>query len=241
MLKHVDSLVEEISKIYHLNYKDAEIYLSKARNLINYPGIGFAIAYCWFYSVPQRWIVVEDKVFSLARYTENFNLNRLLSLSNKDLASILKPMRFYNSIAVQFKNFIRVIELLGSWESFFDRLCKKEIIDLFIELRKFRNIRITFKNLSAMKSFICKNDNFIILDTHVGRFLGLNKYEIVKYNTNSQKFEELMRYTNYITNLLRKNISKISAIKWSLSIWFYKSKIPANRLLNFRKIKHYSD
>jgi hypothetical protein len=231
--KSLENLTKVISKIYHETGRDAELYLFKARKLQKLFGSGFAISYCWFYSVPQRWTQVEPKILRFAEETEYFDLDTILSRPLRELVNILKPMIFRNVIACQFKNFCRVIkDKYSTWDCFADALKEKHIFDLFNQLRTHQSIRLTFKNLSAMKVFVARDDNLIILDRHVARVLGILEYKNL-YVQNRKCFEMLLSLANKITKRLERELCDISMAKWSLAIWFKEAKICGNKLLPF--------
>jgi len=113
-------------------------------------------------------------------------------------------MIFRNVIACQFKNFCRVIkDKYSTWDCFADALKEKHIFDLFNQLRTHQSIRLTFKNLSAMKVFVARDDNLIILDRHVARVLGILEYKNL-YVQNRKCFEMLLSLANKITKKTRK-------------------------------------
>jgi endonuclease III-like uncharacterized protein len=76
-------------------------------------GSGPAIAYCWFYSVPQRWTQVEPKILEAMKKTNYFDLNTMLVMSEESLAVMLKPIIFYNNIAQQLKRFCEAINRIN--------------------------------------------------------------------------------------------------------------------------------
>ena len=53
-MRDIESIVKEVADIYRESGKEAEEYLRKARRLKERFGLGLAIIYCWFYSVPQK-------------------------------------------------------------------------------------------------------------------------------------------------------------------------------------------
>jgi len=234
-MRKLDGVVDKIAEIYRRSGKEAEEYLRKARKLKERLGPSFAIVYCWFYSVPQKWIQVEPKIFELDKRTKSFEIDKILSMSSGDMAEILRPMIFRNEISHQLKNFCEAVKNeYGSWEEFAKTLESESIFKLFCELRKHRNIRITFKNLAAMKIFVGMNDDLIILDTHVANVLGISKNERSKCIIQKASFQRLLEFSRKITDKLRLRkevMDDISMVKWSLSIWFSQTKISADKLI----------
>jgi len=235
---NVDHLVRMIAEIYARYGKDAEDYLSRARSIISYLGSGTAVIYCWFFSVPQKWTQIEPKIFDLMKQTNMFNLNDISRITYTDIAFILRPMVFYNQIALQFLNFCSAIKKeYFSWDNFAKELKNREIFDIFTKLKKYRNIRLTFKNLAAMKIFVGNEDNMIIFDTHISKFMNINdakKRRIIKLNADA--FRHLLYFSNMITNRLRNlGFRNITLAKWSLAVWFSRSNTRSQDLLNILK------
>lgn len=225
-MRNVEEMMDSIALTYRDIGPQAEEYLRKARKLKGLYGSGFAVVYCWFYSVPQKWIQVEPKIFELAEKTNSFDLNTLSAAPTESLAARLKPMIFYNEISSQLKNFCRVVkDEYSSWDEFVGALSTESVFTLFEKLRKYRRIRITFKNLAAMKIFVGMNNNQLILDTHVARILRINKKDMSKYRVQPKRFQELLGYAGKVTNELKgRGFGDISMAKWSLAIWFDQAK-----------------
>ena len=232
-MRSAEKIVEDVVEIYRESGVDAEEYLYKARKLKEKFGSGLAIVYCWFYSVPQKWTQVEPKIFELAKCTNSFDLETMSKMSKEELATILKPMIFSNEISLQLKNFCKVIQdEYGSWEGFAEAIEKQDIFSIFKKLRRHSGIRLTFKNLAAMKSFVGFSNDFLILDTHVAKILRISKDVRNKYRVQEKLFKDLLIFSNRITQALeREGFQKMTTIQWSLAIWFNKVRIPANDLL----------
>jgi endonuclease III-like uncharacterized protein len=236
-MRDIESIVKEVADIYRESGNEAEKYLRKARRLKEQFGPGLAVVYCWFYSVPQKWTQVEPKIFELMKQTNSFDLGTLLITSRKDLARILRPMIFRNQISLQLKNFCKTIrEEYSSWDSFAEALSLENIFSIFEKLRKHRNIRITFKNLSAMKIFVGMDDHLLILDTHVAKVLGISKRDQNKYRAQKKLFESLLNFSEKIGEKLKEQgLNRVTMAKWSLAAWFNEAKIPASALLEWRR------
>jgi len=234
-MRNIKSIVKDVAEIYQESGNEAEEYLCKARQLKEKFGSGLAVVYCWFYSVPQKWTQVEPKVFDLMKYTSSFGLDTVLSMTPEKMIAILKPMIFYNEVSRQLHNFCKAVKNeYSSWDHFADALSKENIFETYKKLRKHRNSRVTFKNLSAMKIIVGREDHLIILDTHVAKVLGIEKNEISKYRVQEPLFKKLLELSENITQKLgAKGFEDISPVKWSLAIWFKKAKILADQLLNF--------
>ena len=232
-MRDAGEIVEDVVEIYRESGVDAEEYLDKARKLKEKFGSGFAVIYCWFYSVPQKWTQVEPKILKLLKQTNSFDLETILRISKEEFAAMLKPMIFSNEISLQLKNFCKAIQdEYGSWEGFAEAIEKEDVFSIFKKLRKHGGIRITFKNLAAMKSFVGVSNDFLILDTHVAKLLGMSKNVRNKYKVQEKLFKNLLIFMNKITMALRKKgFQRINTIQWSLAIWFNKAKIRANHLL----------
>ena len=232
-MRNIQSIVKDVVKIYRESGSEAVEYLYKARRLKERFGPGLAIVYCWFYSVPQKWTQVEPKIFEIMKRTNYFDLDLMSKVSKEELATTLKPMIFYNEISIQLKNFCKAIQdEYGSWKSFAEANEKQDIFSIFKKLRNHGGIRLTFKNLAAMKSFVGLSNDFLILDTHVAKVLGISKDVRNKYKVQEKLFKNLLIFANKTTTALRrKGFHRISAIQWSLAIWFNKTKIRANHLL----------
>ena len=233
-MRNTKKIVEDVAEIYQKSGVDAEEYLHKARKLKEKFGSGLAMVYCWFYSIPQKWTQVEPKVFELMKHTNSFDLETVSNMSSEELAAMLKPLIFFNEISLQLKNFCRVIQdEYGSWEAFAEVIERKDIFSIFKKLRKHGGIRVTFKNLAAMKSFVGLSNDFLILDTHVAKVLGISEDVRNKYRVQEKLFKDLLDFSNQITQALeRKGFQRTTTIQWSLAIWFNKAKIPANDLLS---------
>jgi hypothetical protein len=181
-MKEIEKMTTEIFQIYRESGAEAKDYLRKARKLEGLYGPAFATIYCWFYSVPQKWVQVEPKIFELAERTNFFSLDRVLAIPTEKLTTMLKPLIFRNEISLQLKNFCRAVKKeYSSWGKFADVLKKESIFTIFEKLKKYKNIRLTFKNLAAMKIFVGMDDDLIILDVHVAKVLGIDKYKRSKY------------------------------------------------------------
>lgn len=226
-------MTQGIKEIYQESGKEAHEYLEKARKIEESFGSGPAVVYCWFYSVPQKWTQVEPKIFDLMQRTNSFDLGKTLSMPPERIAAILKPMIFRNEIAFQLKNFCFAVQSqYSSWNCFAEVLRRESIFAIFREIRKIENVRVSFKNLAAMKSFVGIDNDLVILDTHVAKVLGISKDKLGKIRINELLFKNLLETAKDITTKLRKEFNDISAIKWSLAIWFEKAKINAGELLN---------
>lgn len=235
-MKEISSMVEDIAKIYGQSGGEAERYLSKARKLGEICGYGPAVVYCWFYSVPQKWTRVEPKIFELMKYTKSFDLDIILSMPQRKIGSILRPMVFYNEISLQLRNFCSVIKSrYSSWHLFARVLTQESIFAIFRSLRSHRNVRVTFKNLSAMKIFVGMDNDLLIIDTHVAKVMGIGKKEIIKYRTQEPLFSKLLEISRKVTRELRRKFEDVTMAEWSLAIWFNKAKILSNELLLFQK------
>lgn len=146
---------------------------------------------------------------------------------------MLRPIIFYNEISSQLKNFCKAIrEWYVSWDGFAKALKEENIFSIFEKLRSYKNVRLTFKNLAAMKIFVGMDDDLLILDTHVASVLGINRKEQSGYRIQKKLLESLLNFSGKITNKLgMKGISKVTIAKWSLTIWFDRTNILANQLL----------
>jgi endonuclease III-like uncharacterized protein len=233
-MRDIQSIVKEVVDIYRENGNDAEEYLRKARKLQDNFGPGPAIVYCWFYSVPQKWTQVEPKILEFMKRTDYFDLDTILAIPIESLAMMLKPMIFHNSIALQLKRFCQAIKgEYGSWDAFSKVLSQESIFTLFNALSRLKGIRLTFKNLAAMKIFVGMSDNLIILDTHVAKVLGISKHEASKCRVQDSLFKNLLEKSEEITWQLRsRGLYGVSMALWSLAIWFSGAKIQVNRLLS---------
>ena len=233
-MRDIQSIIKEVAEIYRESGNEAEEYLREARRLKEKLGPGLAVVYCWFYSVPQKWTQVEPKIFELMKHTNSFDLATILSMPQRAIASILKPMIFYNEISLQLQNFCRAIKNeYSSWNHLAEALTRECILSLFEKLRKHRNIRLTFKNLSAMKILVGMDDDLLILDTHVAKVIGLKENEMNKYRIRVPFFLSLLELSKRITNELGRKFNEITTTKWSLAIWFYRTRIRAEELLKF--------
>lgn len=238
-MRDSENIVKAITEIYREGGIDAQKYLHKARKLKVKFGPGLAIVYCWFYSVPQKWAKVEPKIFELMEHADFFDLETMSQISREELATMLKPTIFPNELALQLKNFCKAIQLeYDSWESFAKAIENNDIFSILKKLRKYRGIRLTFKNLAAMKSFVGMSNDFIILDTHVAKVLGICKSERSKYCVQEKLFKNLLIFSKRITHRLQGEVSQeLTAIQWSLAIWFDKAKLHANDLLAHIKLE----
>lgn len=241
-MEKYERILRKIAEVYQRKERDAEEYLTKARRLKKEIGLSFAIVYCWFFSIPQKWTQVEPKIFELSRYTNSFDLNSMLFMNSKRIAQILKPIIFYNQISMHLKNFCKVIhDEYRSWENFSNSLEKETIFTIFKRIRRNKSSRVTFKNLAAMKIFVGMNNDLFILDTHVAKVLGLSKHEQTKINVQRRLFEKMLMFSEKITYDLREmGFNEVTTAKWSLAIWFNGAKISANDLLKENKFKSYA-
>ena len=93
-----------------------------------------------------------------------------------------------------------------------------------------------------MKSFVGLGNDFLILDTHVAKVLGISKDVRNKYRVQEKLFKDLATFSNRLTQTLeREGFQKITTIQWSLAIWFNKAKIRANDLLPQLNKDHLSE
>lgn len=235
IMRDFGEVVNDVLQIYRESGNQAGEYLRKARKLSKKFGSGLAVIYCWFYSVPQKWTQVEPKIFELAKKMNSFGLDKILTMPKESLATTLKPMIFRNEISLQLKNFCKAIKSeYSSWDNFANALKEESIFVIFEKLRKHRNIRLTFKNLTAMKIFIGMGDDLIILDTHVAKVLGISKDKRSKYVVRKTLFQSLLDFSRKISNRLKKEgFDDISTAKWSLAIWFSQTKISADKLIKY--------
>ena len=233
-MKEINSIVEDITNIYRVSGGEAESYLSKARKLEEICGYGPAVVYCWFYSIPQKWTQVEPKIFELMKHTKSFDLDVILSMPQRKIGSILRPMIFYNEISFQLRNFCSAVKNgYSSWDLFARVLKQENIFTIFETLRSHRNVRVTFKNLSAMKIFVGMDNDLLIIDTHVAKVMGIRKKEINKYRTQKPLFSELLEISRQVTRALRRKFKDVTMAEWSLAIWFNKAKMLSEELLLF--------
>jgi len=233
-MKEIQRMITDVEDIYQKNRQQAKEYLLKARKLSAQFGTGPAIAYSWFYSVPQRWIQIEPKIFRLMRQTNSYDMDTILSLSRKKLATMIRPIIFYNQVSTQLRNFCGAVrDSYATWHRFGEALEKDSVFTLFGTLRSHENTRVTFKNLAAMKSFVGMNDDLVVLDTHVAEAFGISKKEAGKYRTQPENFKNLLEIANEVTKELRTHgIYDITTIEWSLAIWFSQAKIRPGELLS---------
>lgn len=233
LMRNLNEIVNTVAEIYRRSGGEAEEYLRQARQLKRCCGPGFAIVYCWFYSVPQKWTQVEPKIFELAKHTNSFDMNKVLSVSSSGIARILKPMIFRNEISRQLKNFCRALKSeYSSWEKFAKALKNENMFELLQKLRRYKDIRVTFKNLAAMKILVDEDDNLLIPDRHVAQIMGLNEKKLARCKVQEKSFRELLNCAETITKELEKrSFEGVSTTKWSLAIWFNRSGILANALL----------
>ena len=232
-MRELEEIVEEVSKVYLKSGKEAEDYLQRARRLRGIFGSGFTVVYSWFYSVPQKWSQVEPRIFELARNTRSFDLNVVLSMPTEDIAGVLKPMIFRNQISLQLKKFCEAIyEEFHSWDFFVNELNRNSIFTIFERLKRHKGIRLSFKNLAAMKILVGMDDDLIILDRHVARVLGLSRNEQSRYRSRGNMFLDLLSISRSVTQKLRRRgLRDVTTAKWSLSVWFDGAKMSAKELL----------
>lgn len=233
-MKKIETIVRDVVHVYHEKNHQAKGHLLKARRLAGRFGTGPAIVYSWFYSIPQRWIQLEPEIFRLMRLTNAYDLDTILSLSEKRLAKMMRSVIFYNQLSGQLRNFCRAVrDSYVSWDQFAQALREENVFRVFRTLRNYKNNRVTFKNLTAMKSFVGMDNDLVILDTHVAGVMGISKQEAIKYRTQVKHFKNLLETTSRITKELEtRGIKDISTIKWSLAIWFSKANINADALLS---------
>jgi len=149
------------------------------------------------------------------------------------IAEDLKPMIFYNRISAELKNFCGCISNeYYSWNNFVNQLTEESIFALFKKLRKYKGIRVTFKNLAAMKILVAMEDDLLIVDRHVAKVFGLDKSVTNKGRIEERGFKKLLQKAEKITDELKKRGLRVCMATWSLSIWFSKTKILADTLLN---------
>jgi len=235
LMREVETIAGDVTEIYRKSGSEAEKYLSKVRKLGGILGPGPAIIYCWFYSVPQKWTQVEPKIFELMECTNSFDLDVILSMPPRAIASVLKPMIFCNQISAQLKRFCSAIkDEYNEWNNFAEALRQENIFAIFWRIRKNRNVRVTFKNLAAMKAFVGLDDDLVILDTHVAKVMGIGRNELSNFRTHESPFKNLLETAKDVTAKLRKEYSDVATIKWSLAIWFNATKISAIELLTER-------
>ena len=232
-MKERDQVIMDICGIYEKCSTQAKEYLSKAQKLKYYYEPGVAIIYCWFYSVPQRWHKIEPKIFELASMCRQFDLQFMSEVQIGDLSKKLRPFMFYNSLSVQLKNFCKAIKReFHTWELFERTLIGDSIFDIYRRMKAFKAIRLTFKNLSAMKIFVGGDENLLILDKHVAKILRIGQSQLIKYKTNEYWFKKLLDFSSEINRELRAKLFRdITVAKWSLAIWFHESRISAKDLL----------
>lgn len=233
-MREIERIVQDVAEIYLESAEQVEEeYLPKARKLKELFGPGLAVVYCWFYSVPQKWTEVEPRIFELSKLTNSFDLEMVLS--EPELGLMLKKMKiFYNVISTQLKNFCRAVKNeYGSWDGFVEALEKENIFAIFKRLRvKYKNMRLTFKNLAAMKILVGGNEGLLILDRHVAKVLGLSNDEAIQYRVQENLFQRLLEFSEEITHRLEAlGFDGMSTSKWSLAIWFNKAKVQATKLL----------
>jgi len=233
-MKKMKRVVADVADIYDKHSWQAREYVLRARRLSEQLGTGPAIVYSWFYSVPQRWVQVEPQIFRLIKETNSYDLDTILSLSEKKLAAMMRPVIFYNQISTQLKNFCRTVrDSYISWDHLAGALGKESIFALFETLRNYRNNRVTFKNLAAMKSFVGMSDDLVILDTHVAEVMEISREEAGKCRTRMECFKNVLGTANRVTKELETaGIKDVSTIKWSLAIWFRKANIREHSLLS---------
>lgn len=231
-MKTYAEVIKETRQIYRAYYGQAEEYLTKARRLKKLCGPAFAIIYCWFFSIPQRWIKLEPKIFEFGERTRNFDLETILKTSTGEIAEALKPMIFHNEISRQLKNFCAMIKNeYSSWQKFAEVLTQENIFDLFKKFRMHNGIRITFKNLAAMKIFVGMENDLLIPDTHLAKILGLNIRELARCKTRELHFRRLLNFSKQVTDALQSEFDNVSLAKWSLAIWFSQTKVLPSQLL----------
>lgn len=232
-MREIETLVDELTIICKKNFQQAQNYLLRAREMKKRFGYGFATIYCWFYSVPQKWITIEPKIFELISLTNSFDLNVVIEVPVERLALALRHLIFFKELSIQLKNFCRAIkEEYESWDTFVRELIEKDLFEIFRRLRKYRNTRITFKNLMAMKIFLGMEDNLMILDSHVASFLGIDQRSLAKCKYQEPCLRKLLKTSQEITSRLKKlGFHSITTAIWSLSVWFEKSKVKSNELL----------
>lgn len=232
-MRKIERIVQDVAEICLESAGQVEEYLPKARKLKELFGPGLAVVYCWFFSVPQKWTEVEPRIFELSKLTNSLDLD--VVLSEPELGLMLKPMKiFYNEISAQLKNFCRAVKNeYGSWDGFVETLENENIFAIFKRLRtKHRNMRLTFKNLAAMKIVIGGDEDLLILDRHVAKVLGISNAEAIEYRVKENFFRRLLKFSKETTHRLKAlGFDEISTPKWSLAIWFSKAKVPATKLL----------
>ncbi|MBS7633293.1 hypothetical protein KEJ15_06730, partial [Candidatus Bathyarchaeota archaeon] len=104
---------------------------------------------------------------------------------------ILRPIVFYNEISFQLKNFCKAVyNEFNSWDFFANELNGKSIFAIFEKLRKHKGIRLSFKNLAAMKIFVGMDDDLLVLDRHVAK----NSLIETKFHCKKQLVLEFSQY-----------------------------------------------
>lgn len=231
-MRNTHNILWDVAEIYRKYATEAEEYLEKARRLKEEFGEGPAIVYCWFYSVPQKWSQVEPKIFQLMDYTNLFDLETVLSMPLEKMTKVLNPIIFHRKLAFQLKNFSYTIKSeYSSWECFAKALEQNSVFSIFRRIRKKGDVRVTFKNLAAMKGFVGKSNSILIPDIHVAEVMGIGKNELNRIRTHEISFKNLLEKANEITGCLRKEFDNITTIKWSLGVWFCKAGVRAKDLL----------
>ena len=237
IMRNTYCILRDVAEIYRKYSTESEEYLKKVRKLKKEFGAGSSIVYCWFYSVPQKWSQVEPKIFQLMEYTNLFDLETILSIPAEKIVKALNPIIFHKELAFQLKNFSHTIKKeYSSWECFAKVLERESIFAIFRRIRKEKGVRVTFKNLAAMKSFVGMTDDILIPDIHVAKVMGICRNELNSIRTHEILFKRLLEKANEITKYLRTEFNDISTIKWSLGIWFYKAGIKARELLTYNRI-----
>jgi len=232
-MKKIETLIKELTVICNKSDRQARNYLVRAREMKDRFGDGFAVIYCWFYSVPQKWTIIEPKIFELIEPTNSFDLETMIKIPAEQLALPLKAVIFSKVLSIQMKNFCKAIRVeYGSWDDFVHELRDQNLFKIFRRLRKYRNIRVTFKNLMAMKIFLGKEDDLMILDGHIADFLRIDEKLLAKCKSQEPYLRDLLETSQRITNQLRmQGLQYMTTAIWTLSVWFEKSKVMPNELL----------
>ncbi len=167
----------------------------------------------------------------MAKHTDNFDLETILNTSDKTIARILRSIVFHNEVSFQLKDFCKAVYYeFNSWDSFVNEMDTKSVFTTFTKLRKYKRIRLSFKNLAAMKIFVGMDDNLLILDRHVAKTFGLNESEQNKYRSRGDMFWHIVTISETITEKLKEKGLNVTMAKWSLSLWFDGAGMSADEL-----------
>jgi len=163
----IDSSFELLKRLKELGY------IKKEKDPFWWPNSGsFEVVIGAILTQNSRWERVEEALINLKSFIKELNLKNIASIDQQLLASLIKPVGFYNTKAFRLKRLsLNILNEFGSFENFQKRVSREWLLD---------QKGVGKESADSILNYACYKD-FMVVDNYTFKILYILGYEFYEY------------------------------------------------------------